>query len=584
MSTGTKIGAVSAIGLAIIVFLGITAYLSTQQLLEANRLVIHAHEVIEDLDHILLALDDAETSQRGFVLTGEERYLEPYHAAAGQVQHDIDVLADLTHDNPAQQENLHQVQKDAAARLAELEDTIELRKELGLQAALEIILTDWGKKVMDDLRGKVAAMKAREQKLLDERNDEANKSAKRTLWTIVGWVPLGLLVLAVAAVILLRTVRFGGPAALPGVPRMKWGGIAIRYAAAVIFVAVAVILRMKLQDAFGTLPVFITLYPALLLAASIGGGGPGITATILAALAADYWFLKPYGTLAIEAPNDVLALGIFTGAGLFLSVLAERLRRSRWAEAISVAQEQQLEEMSRLNEELSQQSEELSQQSEELSQRGEELARQNEELQTQAEEIQTLNAELVHREEMLQKLLNAARLSSAEQAVIRDICGATKEMFGPAASAVMVLEQQGNRLAVRGQAGLGPERAKVESLPVSSCFVQLAMEENKTAALADASLRPDLSLIGPPGEQPFQAVLAAPMRRRGTAIRRRGHLQPPEAGVDGRAVPASRVAGRPVCPHPGNTAAARGSAPSSRRAANDLQLRAGNDLVQGYEE
>ena len=116
---------------------------------------------------------------------------------------------------------------------------------------------------------------------------------------------------------------------------------------------------------------------------------------------------------------------------------------------------------------------------------------------------------------MLQKLLDAARLGTAEQAVMQDICAAAKEMFGPAASAVMVLEPQGDRLVVRGQAGLGPEAAKVESLPAANCFAELVIAENKTAALADASLRPDLSLVHPPGEQPFQAVLAAPMRSEG---------------------------------------------------------------------
>ena len=159
-----------------------------------------------------------------------------------------------------------------------------------------------------------------------------------------------------------------------------------------IIVAVAVVLQVRLADSFGSLPPFITLYPAVLLAASIGGGGPGIVATVLSALAADYWFLAPYGSLRIEAPGDVLALGIFTGTGLFLSVLSERLRRARWAEAVSAAQEQQVDELSRLNEELSEQSEELSQQSEEL-------AQQNEEVQTQSEEIEALNAELARRED-----------------------------------------------------------------------------------------------------------------------------------------------------------------------------------------
>ena len=142
---------------------------------------------------------------------------------------------------------------------------------------------------------------------------------------------------------------------------------------------------------------------------------------MLAALAADYYFFPPYGQFSIDAPNDVLALGIFTGTGLFLSVLAERLHRARWAEAVTVTQEQQLEELSRLNEELSQQSEELSQQSEELSQQSEELAQQNEELQTQSEEIQTLNTDLQHREDILQTLVDAARLGTAEKAVMQDV-------------------------------------------------------------------------------------------------------------------------------------------------------------------
>ena len=230
---------------------------------------------------------------------------------------------------------------------------------------------------------------------------------------------------------------------------------------------------------------------------------------MLSALAADYWFIPPYGSFRVDAPNDVLALGIFTGTSLFLSVLAERLRRARWAEAISVAQEQQLEELSRLNEELSQQSEELSQQSEEL-------AQQNEELQTQSEEIQTLNTELTHREDMLQKLLDAARLAS------RRADGDAGHLRGsPGDVRPGRLRRDRVRAARRpaggpraGRAGAGGRRS-VESLPVEHCFAELVIAENKTAALADAALRPDIPLVHPPGEEPFQAVLAAPMRRDG---------------------------------------------------------------------
>ena len=77
------------------------------------------------------SLKDAETGQRGFVLTGEERYLEPYHAAIGEIQHDIDALADLTRDNPAQQESLQQVRKLADAKLAELRRDDRAPQEVG---------------------------------------------------------------------------------------------------------------------------------------------------------------------------------------------------------------------------------------------------------------------------------------------------------------------------------------------------------------------------------------------------------------------------------------------------------------------
>jgi PAS domain S-box-containing protein len=515
MSIGAKIGAGFAVGLVIIVAIGASAYVSTQRLIEANRLVMHTHVVLESLEHVLSVLREAETGQRGFILTGEDRYLEPYNAATDEIQHDIDALGVLTRDSTAQQQCLERVRKLADAKLAELRETIQLRKNSGLEAAQAVILNDRGKKIMDDLRGVVAEMEKRERQLLNERNNAVNASANRMIGTIAVWMPIALLVLAVVAVTLMRTVQFGGPAAPTSAPSEKWSRIAVQYISAVVVVVVAVELRWRLEASFGPLPLFLTFYPAVLLIASIGGGGPGIVTTVLSALAVDYWFVRPYGSFGVEGPNDALALGIFTGFGVFASVLAERLRRTRWAEAVAVAQERELEELSRLNEELSQQSEELSQQSEELSQQSEEVAHQNEELQTQSEEIQTLNTELVYRENTLRKLLDAARLPTTEQAVIRVICSAAHEMFGLANSAVMVFEQRGERLVVRGQAGLGPDGANFDEWPTEHSFAEVVIGANKTACLADASLRPDISLAHAPGEQPFQSVLAAPMRAKG---------------------------------------------------------------------
>ena len=82
-------------------------------------------------------------------------------------------------------------------------------------------------------------MLAREQTLLQEQKAAAAASARLTIWTVVLWTPLALLVLAVAAVVLMRNVRLGGAAALPGTGGKAWSGIALRYGAAVLIVAVA---------------------------------------------------------------------------------------------------------------------------------------------------------------------------------------------------------------------------------------------------------------------------------------------------------------------------------------------------------
>ncbi len=151
--------------------------------------------------------------------------------------------------------------------------------------------------------GVVAEMETRERQLLDQRNDAAEISAHRTIWTVTVWMPIALLVLAMAAVVLMRTVPFGGPAASTVTPRKKWGSIALQYASAVVAVAVAVVLQRRLVTSFGPLPIFVTFYPAVLLVASIGGGGPGIVATVLSALAADYWFIAAVWVVQYRGPE-----------------------------------------------------------------------------------------------------------------------------------------------------------------------------------------------------------------------------------------------------------------------------------------
>ena len=149
-----------------------------------------------ELSQALASLIDAETGQRGFLITGEERYLAPYRAATAEVHNHLQRLADLTIDNREQQEEIADARRFSAEKLAELEFTIAVRRQDGLAAAQRIVATDRGKDAMDALRAIAARMRAREDQLLATRLETARRSSQTARWTSVA--ATGLAVAAVA--------------------------------------------------------------------------------------------------------------------------------------------------------------------------------------------------------------------------------------------------------------------------------------------------------------------------------------------------------------------------------------------------
>src|ERR1019366_4310526 len=93
---GTKIGGGFALALAALLIIGVVSYRSTTALVEAAAMVDHTHLVLENLEQLLSTMKDAETGQRGFLVTGEERYLEPYNAAPGQSDKILKTVRELT--------------------------------------------------------------------------------------------------------------------------------------------------------------------------------------------------------------------------------------------------------------------------------------------------------------------------------------------------------------------------------------------------------------------------------------------------------------------------------------------------------
>jgi signal transduction histidine kinase len=171
----------------------------------------------------------------------------------------------------------------------------------------------------------------------------------------------------------------------------------------------------------------------------------------------------------------------------------------------------QADELQAQADELQVQGEELAQQNEELSQQGEELAQQNEELQSQAEEIGGLNDVLERREQLLQALLETARVSGSESAALDQIAHAARDLFPGHCAAIALFEAGPGGLRLAASAGGTNDTIEPPGRLVADGFVDLVLRERRTASLSDAALRPDLRLAAFPSIPPLRAALCAPV-------------------------------------------------------------------------
>jgi methyl-accepting chemotaxis protein len=210
-NVGTKIGAGFGLALVILAVIGGICYQSTATLTDTAALVTHTHQVLEKLEAVLSDMKDAETGQRGYIITGEDKYLEPFRAAQRAINQDVKTLRDLTKDNVNQQRRLDILEpliNGKEGKFAVLQETIDARqdKAKGFATALRIVLTDNGKIVMDDIRKTIDEMTGEENALLQTRSAVAQASARNTRLTIIFGTLAALVLLALAGFIITRNI------------------------------------------------------------------------------------------------------------------------------------------------------------------------------------------------------------------------------------------------------------------------------------------------------------------------------------------------------------------------------------------
>lgn len=176
-----------------ILFSGYITYRYNLVLNETRDIVRHSLSVSTAINDIMLDLQDLETGQRGYVITGDADYLEPFDTARETFQGDLEKLRSLVRDNPAQIARTDRVANLAGQKLDELERTIRVRRDQGFAAAQAIVADDVGKTTMDEIRDEVDAMHSDETDLLNENTERLKQTERQVVFVIAITMALALI-------------------------------------------------------------------------------------------------------------------------------------------------------------------------------------------------------------------------------------------------------------------------------------------------------------------------------------------------------------------------------------------------------
>jgi signal transduction histidine kinase/CheY-like chemotaxis protein len=181
-------------GLGFLLLAVIASIIASVASSNADRWAAHSLMVRQASGHLFSLVQDAETGQRGFLLTGNDSYLEPFYTAQKEIPAAEATLRALTSDNPAQQSRVSNLYALVQLKLGELSRTIELAKGGKVEEAVERVKSNQGRDLMREVRTAVGEFDS------DEMNLEKARNAKAALLRSV------LLLVTVTAAVLAATV------------------------------------------------------------------------------------------------------------------------------------------------------------------------------------------------------------------------------------------------------------------------------------------------------------------------------------------------------------------------------------------
>lgn len=196
-----------ALALLLMMIVGVVSYSSTVHLINVSNLRQNSQNVLERLNVLLSTVTDAETGERGYIITGDEAFLEPFDNALKTVDRRIKDVQDLTSDNPNQQRRIAELKPLISRKIALMEDKIRLRRALQFSSAQAAVIAGEGKETMDQIRVLIRDMINEEKRTFNQRSAHAHASARNALFVITAGSVLALVVVALATFFISRDIQ-----------------------------------------------------------------------------------------------------------------------------------------------------------------------------------------------------------------------------------------------------------------------------------------------------------------------------------------------------------------------------------------
>jgi signal transduction histidine kinase len=181
----------------------VISFRAANTLVQNNQRVLETQEAIKDIESLFSVIKDAETGQRGYLLTGNEEFLGPYNEALSRIEGLVMELRELKVDDPRQLERIPVIEEAVVTRLRTLAVVIELYRSEGSDAVARSGYFEKGREQMDRIRVLVEEFENAEERRLATRVAESAASSRKSILTFIA-ANLAVLLLLVAVYFLLK--------------------------------------------------------------------------------------------------------------------------------------------------------------------------------------------------------------------------------------------------------------------------------------------------------------------------------------------------------------------------------------------